>query len=783
MALSVCRGSLIERTAALTAAMMSLAFLQSVKGDAFALTGSMHTARTGNAATLLWNGTVLVTGGDSGGTVEVYYPTDGAWKTTGSIGPGHDFFVPATSLSNGLVLVEGGVQIFPPDEPLTMFLSSAELYDPVKGKWTGTASMNWQRADPTAVLLPNGTVLVAGGLGGFNSAEVYDPVKPKWTDTGSMSTARDQPSMTLLPDGQVLVAGGFVWPGPGPTNTAELYDPASETWTNTGSMSTNRYGHTATLLANGKVLVAGGVDKSAEIYDPAAGRWTQTGSMSIARSWHTATLLTTGRVLVTGGGNNSAEVFNPPTGQWTLVGYMNLARTFHTATLLHDGNVLVTGGAGANRRAELFVGTEPPKLTISSPKAGQSVGSGVFSISGTVTDQVALEETYYRLNDGAWTLAAPGTASNSWTASVTLMPGTNTLEAYAVDVVGNVSKTNQVIFAYNRYLDAQGKYTGLFAVANVARAQSNSGGFSFNLTSTGAFTGRLLLATNTNTLNGQFDLSGAYLTNFHRSDLWAGLQLDFNHHVTGMVSNSTFTAQLVGDQNAFDALHLATDFQGSYTLIIPGTNDPTVGPLGASCGTLTVDTLGNLVFAGSLADGTPISQSSVISRDGYWPFYVPLYGGNGSLWGWNYITNGAISSAPYVSWIRPANTTGNSVECSGFTNQQAIVLGSSFVSTKKPLLALTNGVVTLEGGGLAEPVTNSITLSRTGLITDTNAADHASRLSLTIKASGLLSGSLANPTNSKLAISLHGVLLQKQTNAAGYFTNANQSGMFSLEPH
>ena len=123
------------------------------------------------------------------------------------------------------------------------------------------------------------------------------------------------------------------------------------------------------------------------------------------------------------------------------------------------------------------------------------------------------------------------------------------------------------------------------------------------------------------------------------------------------------------------------------------------------------------------------------------------------------------------------------MECSGFTNHQAIVLGSSFVSTKKPLLALTNGVVTLEGGGLAEPVTNSITLSRTGLITDTNAADRASRLSLTIKAGGLLSGSFANPTNSKLAISLHGVLLQNQTNAAGYFTNANQSGMFSLEPH
>ena len=64
----------------------------------------------------------------------------------------------------------------------------------------------------TATLLPNGKVLVAGGVGinelVLASAELYDPASGTWTATGSLGTAREFHTATLLPNGNVLVAGG-----------------------------------------------------------------------------------------------------------------------------------------------------------------------------------------------------------------------------------------------------------------------------------------------------------------------------------------------------------------------------------------------------------------------------------------------------------------------------------------------------------------------------------------------------------------------------------------------
>jgi hypothetical protein len=302
-------------------------------------TGATSINRAYGTATLLPNGKVLVAGGWSLTSAELYNPATGTWAATGSMNVGR-YQHTATLLPSGKVLVAGG------DGP-SGYVSSSELYDPATGTWTAQGPLSNPRGLHTAILLPGGKVMVAGGYGpdGSNgylaSAELYDPATGLWTWTGSMNTARRGPTAIMLLNGKVMIAAGY-----NSTNgflaNVELYDPTSGTWTVTGSLNAGRDRHSTTLLPNGKVLVAGGGLAGAELYDPATGMWTATNPMSTARSWHTAALLTDGKVLVAGGGPASAELYDPATGTWAATGSMSRADPLKMAsTMLADGRVMV----------------------------------------------------------------------------------------------------------------------------------------------------------------------------------------------------------------------------------------------------------------------------------------------------------------------------------------------------------------------------------------------------------------------------------------------------------
>ncbi len=344
-------------------------------------------------------------------------------------------------------------------------------------------------------------------------------------------------------------------------------------------------------------------------------------------------------------------------------------------------------------------------------------------------------------------------------------------------------------FVTNVFLAAQGTYRGLFTPTTSARQQTNSGSFLFSVTSTRAVSGHLDLGGQTVPLSGKFDLGGT--TNIVSKpvhgipSLTITLQLDFaDQSVSGTVSNDTFTAELNGDRDVFSSSQKATNFEGQYTLIIPGTTNTNAGPFGVSYGTVKVSALGTITLAGSLADGTAISQSSVVSKDGLWPMYVSLYGGKGSLWGWNYFnfTNNTITNAAALSWINETNSSRKAVYRSGFTNQDVTLAGGLYVSTNT---LPTNLTAILKGGDLPFAITNGVTLSTSDKITLTNALDETNKLKLTIsKSTGVISGSFANPVEPRQTIKVNGVILQLQgqTNAQGYFLGTNQSGAFTLDP-
>ncbi|HEX7664972.1 MAG TPA: kelch repeat-containing protein, partial [Polyangiaceae bacterium] len=132
-------------------------------------------------------------------------------------------------------------------------------------------------------------------------------VDPAWTTTDSLMVPRYQHAAQLLPNGDLLVAGGLsgdasaVLEG---TNTVEIY--SAGVWATGASMGTRRFLAGDAVLANGDILMSGGLDQdasgqtvhqTAEIYSVANGTWSSTGSLLQPRAGHTATPVGDGTVI------------------------------------------------------------------------------------------------------------------------------------------------------------------------------------------------------------------------------------------------------------------------------------------------------------------------------------------------------------------------------------------------------------------------------------------------------------------------------------------------------
>jgi len=353
--------------------------------------GEPFASATGSNAspvlTGLVDGSVLAVGGGSQGQ-DAFLISGGSLASTGALNqPG--FSGTATLLRNGEVLA------------LTSSSSVAELYDPTTHAWVNTGSLaTGPRVGPSAALLPDGTVLIAGGLiaggaGPTTSAELFDLTSGSFSATGSMGKARVGAPAVLLPNGKVLVGSSTAalgWRG-----ANELYDPASRTWAFGASNLDPRSGDSLTLLPNGKLLAAGGTSTvsgavlaSAELYDPAANSWSATGSMLTARKDHAAVLLRDGRVLVTGGSAaagtslGSAEVYDPTTGAWSVEPSLQSARALHSGLAMDDGSVVFAGGLGPTALAtfEVFSAPFQPYRTLE-PFYGARIAPGQSFYQGT----------------------------------------------------------------------------------------------------------------------------------------------------------------------------------------------------------------------------------------------------------------------------------------------------------------------------------------------------------------------------------------------------------------
>ena len=268
------------------------------------------------------------------------------------------------------------------------------------------------------------------------------------------------------------------------------------------------------------------------------------------------------------------------------------------------------------------------------------------------------------------------------------------------------------------------RYSGLFYEPDQVR-QNHAGAFVLSATAAGRYSGYLQIGATRLPFHGQFDGQGQ-ATNLLTGPGGRPLSVQFQRigaapadQLLGSITSDTWQADLSADRAGFAGGSHPAPFQGAYTLVAPSQAqlDPTL-PAGHSFGLVNVAASGGIRLAASLADGTKFSLNSVLSSQGRWAVYVPLYAGQGSWLGWLDFTNRPTDDFNgAVSWIKPANP---SALCypGGFTNQ-CTALGSAYsraLGFPGQAPSLTPTTLNFAGGSLVADFTSQVTVNAAGRV-------------------------------------------------------------------
>ena len=428
----------------------------------FGATGAMLAARSDHTATLLEDGRVLIAGGfGTGGAVlgsaELYCPD--------SVSPPPDFTVcpspqrgtfvatnalaiaaaghTATRLHDGAVLLIGGAN------------ANLQWFTPATQAWSATGTLPLaDRSFHTATLLADGNVFVAGGVDSTGATLATTFIVDTSTNPFTIAQgpdlafARESHTATLLPDGTVLIAGGrrklsvdFAVVG-----EYELFDPSvagprgNGAISDEGAMSRARFWHAAEIAGLNVVVTGGSCDpasavsnalSSTELFsfgtgpEPTVACNAAAGPSDLAqaRRAFTMTPLQDGTLVVIGGADgsgtsrNTSELFSVPANTFAPGPSLTTARAEHQATLLLDGRVLVTGGVATGgaplASAEILNGTGGSGTANQQPFANAGTNQSV-----TVGATVQLTSTGSSDPEGHplayfWTLTSKPTGSNA----------------------------------------------------------------------------------------------------------------------------------------------------------------------------------------------------------------------------------------------------------------------------------------------------------------------------------------------------------------------------------
>ena len=215
--------------------------------------------------------------------------------------------------------------------------------------------------------LPDGRLFVIGGhlfdSEGVDSTNVYDPFADTWTALSRMNNGRWYPSALTLPDGSVLAMSGQHATGvPGPPPNDNILNPDTQIWRDNAWVTTRDfqvpplYPRLHIEPKQGHIFMSGPLGKSYFLDVSGDGTWTAGPPVrdGNVRDFAPSVMYDSGKIIFIGGGQdaitqqptNLAEIIdlNDAVPQWQQTAPMHFLRRQHNATVLPDGTVLVTGG-------------------------------------------------------------------------------------------------------------------------------------------------------------------------------------------------------------------------------------------------------------------------------------------------------------------------------------------------------------------------------------------------------------------------------------------------------
>tara|TARA_R110002096_G_scaffold66653_3_gene162087 strand:- start:4574 stop:6085 length:1512 start_codon:yes stop_codon:yes gene_type:complete len=257
----------------------------------------------------------------------------------------------ASQMGNGLVLITGGLLNFDLANPLTLLTgiqTSTEIFDPATGLFSAGPNLLEARALHTSTTLSNGQVLIAGGITLLpivsvptvsSTAYLFNPASGSFGLPTFFSGARFLHSATALSNGKVLLAGGLSLDLTTFLQTLDPLDLIVGTrddcllystgflfggFTQVPGMQVGRAGAAIAPLPNGGALIAGGFEvtldinnggfvlgatETADIFLQSPNTITPTGSMAAPRLFPVTANLPDGTIMVLGGGPVNAEIY------------------------------------------------------------------------------------------------------------------------------------------------------------------------------------------------------------------------------------------------------------------------------------------------------------------------------------------------------------------------------------------------------------------------------------------------------------------------------------------